>query len=523
MDTGELLRRVFDPARFLHDPRRYRPYVEISESGGIQVRFEDSLGVLSFTTAAFPQGDLWRAEAAFEAHARPVIAALRAFEKRHGVPIPSRFQRTWDPSSSEAGAVEAQLVDMIRKTVENMHMVHTVHPEDLPPFPIEYLESAGHTEAAGATPSELWRNRLAIYFPGGPPILNKNDCRRFLRHLMTDESLIAERQTILDDLARAFRRTEWPEDDWIRDASGKRLRPPSLPLYLVRLTNIRWMNDTAEVHAKLRKTGRESSFGTFVRLLAGLPEEDSVYAAALLVDWLFIHLNFYPVRGLGHRSDRIDFITNRLLFEQILLPWLERHGPAVTIQRLAAEDSARSRLILAALRNGFLQETLAGPTESITGSRGLLSVGARMATPKANSSDSVPIATLSPIDLFPEALPDLLSPLIVRNTRLREAFHYGLARSIVDAGEYFSEELLKKNLAALESACRAASPEFASTVPWPEIEAETLEAARRVPVTPAAWSELTERDRAYVTPAEISQAGLLRLGVDWRMRLARDE
>lgn len=464
------------------------------------------------------------AEAAFEAQSKAVISSLRAFAKRHGVPIPFRFERSWDPASASPGSIEARLVDMIRKTVENMHMVHTVQPEDLPPFPLEYLEVAGDGDVApGLTPPELWRRRLSIYFPGGPPLLNRDDRRRLLRFLMTDETLVPHRGEILGELARAFTRTEWPADEWVRDASGQPFRPPSLPLYLVRLTNIRWMNDTAEVHHRLGKVGRESSFSAFVKLLAGLPDDDAVYAAALLVDWLFVHLNFYPVSGLGHRSERIDFITNRLLFEEILNPWLERHGPADVIRRLAAAGTGRSRRILAALRNGFLQERLAGaePAPAARPRNWLAAVVGQTARDHVSSEAPTPMARLSPIDLFPVTLPDLLAPLVDPASRLPEAIHYGLARSIVDGREYFSGSLLGRNLEALESAVRAAAPGIAEGVPWREIAAQSLAAAGELSTAPADWNDLGERDQSYVTPAELLQSELRSLPADWRVELRR--
>src|SRR5262249_54326851 len=114
---------------------------------------------------------------------------------------------------------------------------------------------------------------------------------------------------------------------------------------------------------------RNSSFAVFVTMLSALParyddpvtgnpSDEAVYAGSLLIDWLFVHMNMYPMRGLGHWNDRIDFITGRLVFEEILLRWLEAAGPVETVRRLATERSGRGRRILAALRNGFIHESL---------------------------------------------------------------------------------------------------------------------------------------------------------------------
>src|SRR5687767_7899849 len=105
MNTTELLLRVFHPGRFLRDPRRYTPSLKTPDSGGLSLHFHDSSGALSFTASAYPQGDLWKAEASFEAQSKSVIASLRTFAKRHGVPIPSRFERSWDPNSAAAGDI----------------------------------------------------------------------------------------------------------------------------------------------------------------------------------------------------------------------------------------------------------------------------------------------------------------------------------------------------------------------------------------------------------------------------------
>jgi hypothetical protein len=281
-------------------------------------------------------------------------------------------------------------------------------------------------------------------------------------------------------------------------------------LVLARLTNIRWMNDTAEVHHRLEKTGRLSSFAVFVHLLGALEREEAAATAALLVNWLFVHLNFYPVKGLGHQNDRIDFITNRLLFSEILMPWLQGIG-SEGLKAIAKKRSARGRSILAALRNGFLQEAQAAPeNEGLSGRLAGIFAGRR------SSARDLP----SPIRLHPELVPALLLPLVDGPNRTIEALHYGLGRSIDDGREYLSLSLLEKNLGELERQCERWAPEAGARMPWKAILGNARAAAAALEGAEPVWKDLPERDRGYVTPDELLLAAFIVLPPDWRARVA---
>jgi hypothetical protein len=243
-----------DPARFLFDPTRWTLVVNASPREDT-VRLVDREGVLSFEAAVRWEDGQWRAWAAF----LPDLAASRvldAFWRHHGIPIQARFERAGlDTTTPEQFA--AQVAEAVRKTVENMHIVQTVIPTRLPPFPVEYLESpdieALDTSEAASAGDILgrWSRLLARHFPGGPPRLERGDRMRFLRYFMTDPAQPRDaegRRAAMELLRGAFARTEWPREDWARDRHGRPAAPPSLPLVLIRLTSIQWMNETAEVY-----------------------------------------------------------------------------------------------------------------------------------------------------------------------------------------------------------------------------------------------------------------------------------
>ena len=129
-----------DPARFLFDPGRWR-LVAKSAPGEETIRFIDREGVLSFEAAVGREAGERRARAAFLADF-PASRALEAFWREHGIPIQARFERVV-PVDATPEETAARVAEAVRKTVENMHMVQTVIPTRLPPFPVEYPRIAG--------------------------------------------------------------------------------------------------------------------------------------------------------------------------------------------------------------------------------------------------------------------------------------------------------------------------------------------------------------------------------------------
>ncbi len=507
-----------DPARFLFDPGRWT-LVATAPPEGELVRLVDREGVLSFEAAVWREAGEWRARAAFLPDL-PTRRTLDAFWRQHGIPIQAAFERVvaGDAAPEE---VAARVAEAVRKTVENMHMVQTVMPARLPPFPVEYLDSLGveafepgEDDSAGGAPGR-WRRLLARHFPGGQPRLERGDRMRFLRYFMTDPAHPrdpAGRRAAMEALGEAFARTEWPREDWARDDRGVLSRPPSLPLVLIRLTGIQWMNETAGVYEDMHRSGGESAFDQFVSMLAALPEREAVHAAALLVDWLLPHMNAYPPEGLGHRGDRIDFITTRLVFERILNPFYRARAADPVARRL--EDWPRSlRLqVLRALRNGFLHESRLRRLRSA-----LPDVDAG---PGRREDAPLPFESIAPLYLFPEAVADLLGPLVVPETAVAEAARYGLARSIADGREWFSEKLLRRNLAALEGEVLRAAPGAAAGVPWQALADRAAAAVRPFASGAPRWEDLAARDRGYITAGELAEPEFVVLQPDWRARIA---
>jgi hypothetical protein len=506
-----------DPARFLFDPGRWNLLAKTSPDWEA-IRLVDREGVLSFEAAVWRESGGWRTKAAFI----PDVAASReldAFWKEHGIPIQASFERVV-PEDAAPEAIHAKVAEAVRKTVENMHMVQTVIPTRLPPFPLEYLESPDVDALEPGADEDgdklgRWSRLLARHFPGGRPRLDHGDRMRVLRCFMTDPTHPrdrAGRRAAMEALRQTFARTEWPREDWARDCHGIPSRPPSLPLVLIRLTGIQWMNEMADVYEAMHRVGGESAFDQFVSMLAALPEEEAVHAGALLVDWLLSHLNAYPLEGLGHGGDRVDFITTRLVFERILNPFYRARAADPVARRL--EDLPRSLrlLVLRALRNGFLHESRLPAIPIQLPDSGAATGDAADAPP--------PVESIAPLYIFPEAAGDLLAPLVAPETALAEAVRYGLARSIADGREWFSEKVLRRNIATLEDEVRRAAPAAAADIDWQAIEDRAVAAVRPLTGSAPCWEDLAARDQSYITPAELAEPAFVVLEADWRARIA---
>ncbi len=499
-----------DPARFLFDPARWKVVAKATPEEET-IRFIDREGVLSFEAAVWREAGERRARAAFLADF-PASRALEAFWREHGIPIQARFERVM-PEGAAPEEAAARVAEAVRKTVENMHMVQTVMPTRLPPFPLEYLDSPGvdalepaEDDIAGDSLAR-WSRLLARHFPGGPPRLDRGDRMRFLRYFMTNPTHPrdrAGRSAAMEALREAFARTEWPREDWARGRDGLPARPPSLPLVLIRLTGVQWMNEMAEVYEAMHRAGSESAFDRFVSMLAALPEEEAVHAGALLVDWLLPHMNAYPPEGLGHNGDHIDFITTRLVFERILNPFYRARLADPAARRLEDLPRHLRLLVLRALRNGFLHEFCLPEVR-----------------PHVPDADALPtLESIAPLHLFPEAAADLLDPLVAPETALAEAVRYGVARSIADGREWFSEKILRRNLDALEAEVRRAAPGAEAGVPWEALADRAAAALRPLAGSAPRWEDLAARDQSYITPAELAVPEFIVLQPDWRARIA---
>jgi hypothetical protein len=515
---------MFRRERFIFDSRRFVFSTSFPHSDLEVIRISDRHGVLSFAAGISRDAEGGKAFAEFQPESPALIRELRRFERKRGFPIPARFARAWDDSLDSPEQVETSLVEMIRKTIDNMHMVHTVAPDLLPPFPMEYIcvpEEPGPASdpACSGGPVVEWSRVFESYLPPGPPKLSREDRIRLFRYFMTDDSMAAtpeHRGPAMRLLRDTFSRVELPYEEWVVDPEGRPFRPPSLPLYLVRLTNIRWMNETAEVYRKRRRAGLESAFSSFVRMLKALPDSkaqtfgespshDAAYGAALLVNWLLPHMNLYPPAGLGHEGDRIDFVTTRLLFTEILNPYFERNVAFLT----ADSRSVRVRHILRALRDGFIQEA------SLPGS-----LWPRFLPLFREQLSRSGFERLSPLSRRPGDVSLLLEPLADPGNQPLEAARYGLGRSICDGREFFSETLLGRNLSILEGQCRRAAPEASRLVPWKNLVSKAANAMARITGAAVQWSDLSERDRSYVTAEEIEASGFKVLPRDWRARVA---
>ncbi len=342
---------------------------------------------------------------------------------------------------------------------------------------------------------------------------------------MTDERLLdrhGDAAAAMAAVRTAVERMDMPREEWVRGDDGAPLRPAPPSLVLARLTSIRWMNETAEVYAARKAAGLRSSFGTFVSLLAALPDRDgapphgaasapslaAASAAARLVNWMTAHLNFYPLDGLGHRSDRIDFITTRLLFEEILNPFYAACVAAgrEDLRHLPGHERLR---ILRALRDGFLHESALPPA----GRPGWTErVGALFGrTPAA----ALPVERVSPLFRFSDRAPLFFAPLADPTTAMFESVLYGIGRSISDGSEAWSEALLKRNLVVLVA---LAARHGAGPLDNPGVTERGVELMNAIAGDPVRWDELSPRDQAYVTPAELVGPSFRKLPADWRSR-----
>ena len=97
---------------------------------------------------------------------------------------------------------------------------------------------------------------------------------------------------------------------------------------------------------------------------------------------------------------------------------------------------------------------------------------------------------------------------------------YGLARSIADGREWFSEKLLRRNLDALEAEIRRAAPGAAAGVPWQELADRAAAALHPLAGSAPCWEDLAARDQSYITPAELAEPEFIVLQPDWRARIA---